>query len=80
MTSIDTNKLFQDAKNGFTEISQDELANLIDMMGGDTPGFIDVLSKARQFQTAGMTPRILWDLESSHLIIRCDETKDAKKH
>jgi hypothetical protein len=49
-------------------------------MGGDTPGFIDVLSKARQFQSAGMTPRILWDQRSSHLIIRCDETKGAKKH
>ena len=66
---------FYDTPDGFMEISPTELQELINTIGGDAPNLEKVLSVCNEYAAAGIPARILWDMESSTIRVRCDEKR-----
>ena len=64
------------------ELFPEDLAKVIEMVDddGSTVAFKKTLKMCEEYVQAGMTPRILWDQESSSLRIRCDELAGKRLH
>lgn len=70
---------FYEIPEGYVEIPQDQLRQLIDMVGGDAPNLTDVLDKCDEYEKAGIATKILWDQQSYGIILRADVPSEHKK-
>jgi hypothetical protein len=72
------NSDFYDIPEGYMEIPQDQLRDLIEMVGGDAPNLSAILDSCAEYDKAGVETKILWDQQSSGVYLRVNAPPKAK--
>ena len=71
---------FYEIPEGFIEIPQKQLRQLIDMIGGDAPNLTNALDLCDEYEKAGISTKILWDQRSYGIIIKTDTPPNEKQY
>lgn len=71
---------FYDIPEGYIEIPQAELRQLIDLIGGDAPNLTEVLQICSEYDNAGIATKILWDQQSYGVILKADVPPKRKSY
>ena len=68
---------FHESDDGYLEIYPKDLLKIIKLVNNptETAGYSKAIQLCEEYKAVGMTPHILWDENSYHLIVRCDELK-----